>query len=130
MTIDAAVTWPGVNRRQRQARKRKDAAPARSADVQPLAAALDRPVATFVVDGEEYIITAGEVMAVRERLVRPYSEETIRELALAHKMAERHQSMPPIERERRFWENAEAIRAEAIAQETAIDDPSEAVADD
>ena len=130
MTIDAAVAWPRVNRRQKQARARKDEAPARSADAQPVVQAFDRPVATFVVDEEEYVITAGDVVAVRERLVRPYSEETLRELALAHKMAERHQHMPPIERERRFWENVDAIRAAAIAQGTAIDDPMTAIADD
>ncbi|MCX6031030.1 MAG: hypothetical protein NT169_17245 [Chloroflexi bacterium] len=130
MTIDAAVAWPRVDRRQKQARARKDEAPARSADVSQVGQALDRPVATFVVDKEEYVITAGDVVAVRERLVRPYSEEAVRELALAHKRAERHRNMPSVERERRFWENVEAIRAEAIAQGTAIADPIEAITGD
>ena len=130
MTIDAAVAWPRVNRRPKPARGPADEAPARSADVSQVIQAADRPVATFIVDEEEYVITAGDVVAVRERLVRPYAEETLRELALAHKMAERHQHMPPVERERRFWENVAAMRAEAIAQGTAIADPMTAIADD
>jgi len=67
---------------------------------------------------------------VRNMLVRPRSEPVIRELALEYKIAERHRSDPPEERDRRFWKNIEAIRAQAIADGTAIDDPMEAVGDD
>ncbi len=87
-------------------------------------------VATYVVEGETFTITETDVAAVRARLVKPRSEETVRELALVHKMAERHQNIPKAEREQRFWENVEAIRTEAIAKDIAIDDPAEAAIDD
>ncbi|MCX6030331.1 MAG: hypothetical protein NT169_13680 [Chloroflexi bacterium] len=130
MTIDAAVAWPRVNRRQKQVRARKDEAPARSADVGQADQALDRPVATYVMEGEEYVITAGEVVAVRERLARPYSDESLYELIVADKLAERNKRLPKQELRRRLQKTIEAIRAEAIAKGSAIDDPMEAVVGD
>ncbi len=130
MASEATALGPVLNRLQERARRLEEEAAALRADVEQVTRALDRPVATYVVDGEEFVITAGDVIAVRARLVRPRSEEAVRELALVHKMAERHQEIPEAERERRFWENVEAIRAEAIAKGVAIDDPMEAVVGD
>ncbi len=130
MTIDAAVAWPRVNRRQKQARARKDEAPARSVDAQPVVQALDRPVATFIVDGQEVVITTGDVAAVKAHSLRPHSEEAMITVALADKIGALRQHLPPQVRERLFWENMEAIRAKAIADGTAIDDPMEAAVGD
>ncbi len=130
MSADAVALWPLLNRLEARAGRLEDEAAALRAEVREALRAFDRPVATYNVDGEEYVITAGDVLAIRERLVKPHSEETIRELVLAHKMAERHRDVPPTERERRFWTNVKAIRAEAIAKGTAVDDPMEAVGDD
>jgi hypothetical protein len=125
MSTEAASLWPVLSRLQERARRLEEEAAALRADVEQVTHALDRPVAAYIVDGEEIAITKGDVATVRERLVRPHPEEAIRELALADKMAERHQSIPRDEREHRFWENVEAIRAQAIADGTAIDDPLE-----
>jgi len=130
MTIDAAVAWPGVNRRQRRTRVREAEAPARSVDAQPVVQAADRPVATFVVDGQEVVITARDVAAVKAHLLRPHSEEAMITVALADKIGALRQHLSPQVRERLFWENVEAIRAKAIADGTAIDDPMEAVVGD
>ncbi|MCX6030335.1 MAG: hypothetical protein NT169_13700 [Chloroflexi bacterium] len=130
MTIDAAVAWPRVNRRQKPARARKDEASPRSADVSQVGQALDRPVATFVVDGQEVVITTGDVAAVKVDLLRPHSEEAMVTVALADKINVLRQHLPPQVRERLFWENMEAIRAKAIADGTAIDGPMEAVVGD
>jgi len=130
MPTDAVALWPTLSRLQERTHRLEKEDEALRADVEQVTQALDRPVATYVVDGEEFVITEDDVAAVRTRLIRPHSEETIRELALADKMAERHRSIPRAERERRFWENVEAIRAQAIADGTAIDDPTEAVVGD
>jgi len=130
MTIDAAVAWPRVNRRPKPARARKDAAPARGVDAQPVGQAADRPVATFVVDEEEVVITTGDVAAVKAHSLRPHSEEAMITIALADKIGALRQHLPPQIREQLFWENVEAIRAKAIADGTAIDDPMEAVVGD
>lgn len=127
---EKATVWPFLSRLQERAQRLEEEAAALRNDVAQVAQALDQPVATYVVDGEEYRLTARDVAAVRNTLIRPHSEYVIRELALEYKIAERHRSDPPDERERRFWDNIEAIRAQAIADGTAIDDPMEAVGDD
>ncbi len=130
MSIDAAVAWPRVNRRQKQARARKDEAPAHSADASQVGQAADRPVATFVVDGQEVILTENDIAAVKAQLTRPRSDEVVQVLALADKIGALRRHLPLQVRERLFWENMEAIRAKAIADGTAIDDPMEAVVGD
>jgi hypothetical protein len=127
---EKTIVCPLLSRLQERAQRLEEEATALRNDVTQMAQALDQPVATYVVDGEEYRLTAREVAAVRDRLIRPRPESVIRELALEYKIAERHRSDPPDERERRFWENIEAIRAQAIANGTAIDDPMEAVSGD
>jgi len=91
---------------------------------------LSQPVAAYEIEGETVIITQGDIAAVRARLTKPRSDEVVQVLALARKLSERRASLPPEERERLFWENVEAIRAEAIAQGTAIEDPAEAAIGD
>jgi septal ring factor EnvC (AmiA/AmiB activator) len=99
-------------------------------DVEQVTRALDRPVATFVVDGEEITITEKELAIVRDQLTRPRSDEVVKVLALADRIGEQRRHLPPEEQKRLFWENVEAIRAQAIADGTAIDDPMEAVVGD
>jgi hypothetical protein len=130
MSTEATALGPILNRLQKRARRLEEEVTALRADVEEVARAFDHPVATYVVDGEEFVITEADVVAVRARLVKPHSEETVRELALANRMAKQHQNIPRTERERRFWENVEAIRTEAIVRDIAIDDPIEAAIDD
>ena len=130
MSIEAVAVWPVSSRLQKRARRPKEETAALRADVEQMTRTFDRPVATYIVDGEEFVITEADVAAMRARLLRPRSEEAVCELALVDKMAERHRSIPTAERERRFWENVEAIRADAIATGVAIDDPMEAVIGD
>ena len=89
-----------------------------------------RPTAAYTVDGREVIVTEADVAAVRAQLTRPHSPAAVRELALAYKLAEQEDRLPEEEQDRLFWENIEAIRAEAVAAGTAIDEPAELLADD
>lgn len=130
MSTEAVAVWPVLSQLRERARRLEEEAAALRADVEQVAHAFERPLATYVVDGEEFTITEADVAAVRARLVKPHSEEAIRELTLADKMAERHRNIPRAEREHCFWENVEAIRAQAIADGTAIDDPMEAAVND
>jgi hypothetical protein len=91
---------------------------------------LSQPVAAYEVEGETVIITQGDIAAVRAQLTKPRSDEVIQVLTLARKLSGRRASLSPEERERLFWENVEAIRAEAIAQGTAIEDAAEAAVGD
>lgn len=130
MTMDMAAVRPLLERLQRRAQALENEAAALRADVHQIVQALDQVVATYNVEGEEYVITAGDVLAVRERLLKPHSEEVIQELALADKMAQRHSQWPAEKQARYFWDNIEAIRAQAIADGTAIDDPAQAAIGD
>ncbi len=130
MTVDMVAVWPLLERLQRRAQALESEAAALRADVRQVVQALDQVVATYDVEGEEYVITSGDVLAVRERLIKPHSEEIIQELALADKMAQRQSQWPVEKQKRRFRETVEAIRAQAIADGTAIDDPAEAAIGD
>ncbi len=130
MSTDAVAIWPLLKSLEARARHLEDEAAALRAEVRQAIRSLDRAVATYNVDGEEYVITAGDVAAVRERLVRPYSDEALCELALADRIAERSKDMPKPELRRRLRQNIEAIRAEAVARGVAIDDSLEAVVGD
>ena len=124
----APVTMPTLSQLQERVRRLEEEAAVLRSDMERIARSLEStpPVATYIVDGETFTITEADVTAVRAQLVKPRSEETVRELALVNKMAERHQSIPKAKREQRFWKNIEAIRTEAIAKDIAIDDPVEA----
>jgi hypothetical protein len=137
MTMYAAAVWPVLTRLQERAQLLEDQAAslhheaaALRADVRQVVQALDQPVASYVVDREEYVITAGDVAAVKAKLLKPHSEEAIYTVALADKISARQSQLPPEEQKRRFRENIEAIRGQAIADGTAIDDPMEAVVGD
>jgi hypothetical protein len=130
MTADAVAVWPLLDRLQERARVLETEAAALRADVRQVVQALDRPVARYTVDGEEYVITAGDVAAVKANLLRPHSEEAICTVALADKIAKRRSSWSQEEQKRRFHETIEAIRVQSIADGTAIDDPMEAVVGD
>ena len=86
--------------------------------------------ATYTDDSREVIVTEPDVAALRAQLTRPYSSAAVRELALVYKLAEQEDRLHEEEQDQLFWENIEAIRAEAIATGTAIDDPAELLADD
>ncbi len=130
MPTEVVTVWPILNRLQEQARRLEKEITALRADVERVAQAFDHPVAVYEVDGEEIVITKADVETVRARLTQPRSDDVIKALALAEKIGELRQHLPSKERERLFWENVKAIRAQAIADGRAIDDPMEAVADD
>ncbi len=92
--------------------------------------AANRPVASYVVDGQKIILTEADVAHVRAKLIRPHSEEAIKILALSDKIAARRKELPPEERHRLFCENVEAMRAQALLDGTAIKDEWEAAIDD
>jgi hypothetical protein len=100
------------------------------AAVEQVAQTLDQPVASFVIDGEEITISAGDVERVRIQMVKPRDQATLQELALIMKLRERDQSMPTAVRNTRFSATVDAIRSQALANGTVIDDPNEAVVND
>ncbi len=75
-------------------------------------------------------VTEEDMEQIRGQLVKPYSEEVIRTLALADKIVERIKDLPQEVQLARFQRNVEAIRAEAIAKGTAIEHEWEAAVDD
>ena len=123
MSIEAVAVWPVLSRLQKRTRRPKEETAALRADVAQMTRALDRPIATYVVDGEKFVVTEADVVRVKSKLLRPHSEEAIHIVALADKIGERRRHLPHEEQKRLFWENVEAIRAQAIADGTAIDDP-------
>jgi len=89
---------------------------------QDFEAMLQRVVERVVIDGEEFVVTESDMARVRARLVKPRSDETVKELALAEKIAERRKDWSEEKLRQHFWENFEAIRADAMAQGIAVDD--------
>ena len=130
MSTEAMAVWPVLSRLQERAQRLEEEMTALRADVEQVAQVFDRPVATYVVDGEKITITEKNLATVRSQLTRPRSDDAVKALALADKIGELRRYLPPEERERLFWENIEAIRTQAIADGTAIDDPMEAVVGD
>jgi hypothetical protein len=83
-------------------------------------------VARYTIEGETYEITQADVDAVRARMIKSHSEEALRELALADKMAERTKHLSREERALRLQKTIEASRMAAIADGTAIENEWEA----
>lgn len=129
---EAIAIMPVLSQLQERARQLEEEAAALRSDVEQMARIVEisSPVAAYIVDGEEFTITEADVARVKSKLLKPHSKEAIHTIALADKIGERRQHLPHEEQERLFWENVEAIRAQAIADGTAIDDPMEAVAGD
>ena len=75
-------------------------------------------------------ITDGDLARIRARFVKPRSEELVWRMARAEKLAVRIKRLPPAERRRQFEANVAALRAQAVADGTAIDDPQEAARGD
>jgi hypothetical protein len=68
--------------------------------------------------------------AVRAQMTRPHSASAVQELAQAYKLAKQEAALTEEERDRHFQENIGAIRSEAIAAGTAINEPADILADD
>ena len=130
MTVDTTVLWPLLQRLQERARQLEAEATALRTAVEQVAQTLDQPVAFFVIDGEEITISAGDVERVRTQMVKPRDQNALHELALLMKLRERDQSMSISARNTRFSATVDAIRTQALANGTAIDDPSEAAVND
>jgi hypothetical protein len=90
----------------------------------------DRSASAYAVDSSEVGVTEADVEALRAQLTRAHAPSAVRELARAYKLAEQETELSEVERDRRFWENVEATRMEAITVGTAIDEPSDLLADD
>jgi acid phosphatase class B len=93
-------------------------------------AATSPVVVRYTIEDETYEITQADVDIVRAKMIKPRSEETLRELALVDKMAERHKHLSREERILRLQKALEASRAAAIADGTAIENEWEAAIDD
>jgi hypothetical protein len=87
-------------------------------------------VAHYTIEGETYEITQADVDAVRAKLVKPWPEDAVQELALVKKMAQRSKHLSREERSLRLQKVIEASQAAAIADGTAIDHEWEAAIDD
>jgi hypothetical protein len=88
------------------------------------------PVVIYYIDGETYEITPADVEAIRRKMIKPRAERTLVTLALAHQMAERQAHLSREEKARRFMQTVEAIRAQSLADGTAIEHEYEAAFDD
>jgi hypothetical protein len=88
------------------------------------------PMVIYYINGERYAITLAEIDAIRRELIKPRSEETLYELALARQMAARHPFRSREEAAAELSRIIEASRADAIANGTALDDDAEAALDD
>lgn len=128
--VEKVTSVEYLNRLRERARRLEQEAAELRAEPDRLVETLSRPVATYEVDGEKITITEADVEAVRARLIKPRSEETLRQLALIYKLAERLGKMPEEEVRRKIAADIEAIREEAIAKGVAIDDPAEVLVND
>jgi hypothetical protein len=90
----------------------------------------DAIVVTYSVGGERIDLTQRDISSVRNRMVLPHAEETIREVALAYKIAARTPVDDPDIEAERIMATIDAARAAAIEDGSAIDDESEAALDD
>lgn len=87
-------------------------------------------VARYVIEGETYEITQGDVETVKNELARPWAESALYDLVAVKKMAKKLRERSPEEREQHFYETVEAVRAAALVNGTAIDSEAEAVIGD
>ena len=85
-------------------------------------------VACYDIEGEHYEITHGEVDALQRRMIKPRAERTLITLALSDQMAARRKHWTREQHAAALEQVIEAIRQQAIANGTAIED--EAAIDD
>jgi hypothetical protein len=90
----------------------------------------DRSASAYAIGSSEVGVTEADVEALRAQSTRAHAPSAVRELARAYKLAEQETELSEEERDRRFWENVEATRMEAITAGMAIDEPSDLLADD
>ena len=128
--VEKVTSVEYLNRLRERARRLEQEAAELRAELDRVVETLSRPVATYEVDGEVITITEADVEAVRARLIKPRSEETLRQVALIYKLAERLEKVPEEEVRRKIAADIEAIREEAIAKGVAIDDPAEVLVND
>lgn len=87
-------------------------------------------VVRYVIEGETYEITQGDVETVKNELARPWAESALYDLVAVKKMAKKLRERSPEEQNHHFYETVEAIRAAALVNGTAIDSGAEAVIGD
>jgi hypothetical protein len=88
------------------------------------------PIVIYYIEGETYEIKRADIEDIRRKMVKPRAERTLIALALAHQMAERQAHLPREEKAKRFMQTVEAIRAQSLADGTAIEHEYEAAFDD
>lgn len=79
-------------------------------------------VATYEINNRTIAVTQGEVDAVRARLTRPRSENVVREVALAYKIAANLSPVESDEEEQQLLDLVEAYRQDVIAHGGGLDD--------
>lgn len=87
-------------------------------------------VARYVIEGETYDITQAEVEAVKSELTKTWAESALYELAAVKKVAKKLSEQSTQAQSQHFLKTVEAIRAQALANGSAIETEAEAVVDD
>jgi hypothetical protein len=90
----------------------------------------DRAVSADTFGSMEANVTEADVALLHAQLIGPHKSSAVRELAQAYRLAEQEAALSEEEQARRFRENVEAIRAEAVAAGTTIEEPADLLADD
>ena len=116
---------PVLDRLRERARRLEQEVAELRAELDRMAELLSHPVAVYEVEGQIILITEEDLAVVRAQLVKPRSEEVVRELALAYKIAERESMVAEDEIRKRIARDIEAIRAQAIDRGIAVDEPVE-----
>ena len=100
------------------------------ARVAELAADPSQIEASYVIDGETYVVTTDEAEAMQKQLLSPISRTTAYDLVAAEKVAVRLRDRPAEEQQRLLSISIETARADAIADGTAISTEAEAAVGD
>ena len=90
----------------------------------------DRSAPAYTLDSSEVNVTEADVAALRAQLTRPHAPSDGARIGSSLQIGRARGQAREEERDRGFWENVEAIRLEAIAAGTAIDEPADLLADD
>lgn len=87
-------------------------------------------VATYIINEKSYAVTLAEVDRVRKRLIKPRSDQTLAELALAFKIAEERASYDVSQTRQQLKQSIEASRQTAIDDGSALEDEYQAAVND